>query len=345
MSAGKKNTAILLTPRTMAAIAVIRLQGSGIREFLKYFSRPVLPGRAVHGELRDGDKILDDPVIVAGTNFSFIDINVHGGMWVIDSVLDLARRNGFEFVENSFQPNTFAEADSILQREMLASLPLAKTELGIAALLAQPDAWRKFESSPEGIQKILNDRALWWLLHPPRVAIVGEANVGKSTLANRLFAQERSITADMPGTTRDWVGEIADLHGLAILLVDTPGLRTSEDQIEQAAIAASRVQIQQADLVIHVLDATRAPQVKMSWPDSIVVMNKSDQTPGWKPDQPFLPLSAKTDEGVANLESAIHARFGLPIQIDQPRWWTERQRGILQRVISDPNAISEMLVR
>ena len=56
------------------------------------------------------------------------------------------------------------------------------------------------------------------------VAIVGPPNVGKSTLANRLFGQARSITADQPGTTRDWVGGVADIVGLAVTLVDTPGV-------------------------------------------------------------------------------------------------------------------------
>ena len=136
------------------------------------------------------------------------------------------------------------------------------------------------------IDAILNDRSLHWLLHPPRVAIVGAANVGKSTLANRLFAQERSITADIPGTTRDWVGEMANLDGLAVQLVDTPGIRQTEDAIEREAIQRSEPQIRRADLVILVLDASRplaADQAPLldRFPDSLRVINKVDATPAW----------------------------------------------------------------
>ena len=85
-------------------------------------------------------------------------------------------------------------------------------------LLNQPAAWRK------GIDPaaMLKDMTLWRLLHPPKIAIVGEPNVGESTLANRLFGQQRSITADVPGTTRDWVGEMADIGGLAAMLIEYP---------------------------------------------------------------------------------------------------------------------------
>ena len=109
---------------------------------------------------------------------------------------------------------------------------------------------REQESAAADLPAILADRSLWWLLHPPRVAIVGRPNVGKSTLANQLFARERSITADLPGTTRDWVGELADVNGLAVMLVDTPGLRDAADPIERAAIAGARGQIAAADLVV-----------------------------------------------------------------------------------------------
>ena len=118
---------------------------------------------------------------------------------------------------------------SELEREMLAHLPLARTELGVRVLLAQTGrlgGLRRGAAAGSGRdagRELLADRSLWWLLHPPRVAIVGAANAGKSTLANQLFAQERSITADLPGTTRDWVGEVADIDGLPVMLVDTPG--------------------------------------------------------------------------------------------------------------------------
>jgi hypothetical protein len=209
---------MVLTPKGVGAIAVIRLKGSRVDLFLEeHVSKQVIEGRCVHGEIRDGEMVLDDGVMVRGADF--VDLNVHGGVWVAKSVLDLAQRAGFEVVEDALE---MMDGGTILEQEVMAALPLAGTELAIKVLLAQPEAWKT--STPD-----LADRSLWWLLHPPRVAIVGVANVGKSTLANQLFAQARSITADFPGTTRDWVGEMANLDGLMVMLVDTPGLRETSD--------------------------------------------------------------------------------------------------------------------
>ena len=99
------------------------------------------------------------------------------------------------------------------------------------------------------------------LLNPATVAIVGPPNVGKSTLANALFGQERSIVADIPGTTRDWVGGTADLAGLPVVLVDTPGQRVTSDAIEREAIALSRTPIASADLILMVSDATQPEEI------------------------------------------------------------------------------------
>src|SRR5260370_980944 len=84
----------------------------------------------------------------------------------------------------------------------------------------------------------------WW----ERRAVAGLPNVGKSTVANQLFAEERSITADVAGTTRDWVGEIANIDGLAVVLVDTPGIREASDPIEKVVIERSDTELRGADL-------------------------------------------------------------------------------------------------
>jgi tRNA modification GTPase len=240
-----------------------------------------------------------------------------------------------------------------------AHLPLTRTELAVRVLLDQPAAWAAFvrratpgpgeetqlarrmqkaEAIKSEIVAILADNSLRWLLNPPRVAIVGAPNVGKSTLANRLFARARVITADMPGTTRDWVGETANLDGLAIMLVDTPGIRATDDAIEAEAIARSGEQIQAADLVVVVVDASRPLEgeqaaVLEAWPNALRVVNKSDAPPAWD-----LALAAgvktvgTTGQGVDDLRHAIRSRFGIVAGMDEnwPRWWTERQKAILE---------------
>ena len=278
--------AILLTAPGSAAIAVIRLVGSGVEDFLRqHFSRPVSQGRCVYGNLHDNNKLIDQAIVVL-VGQDIADINIHGGPWVIKSVLDLAAANGFATTSRLDPPLPAAAVDAQdpIETEVLQYLPLARTELAVRILLAQPKAWTKLsEHSP---QKILQDHSLKWLLSLPRVAIIGPPNVGKSTLANQLFGQERSVTADIPGTTRDWVGEIAYINGLAVPLLDTPGRRTSPDPLVQAAFAASVPVAAAADLVVIVLDQSRpipdeARSLLLEFPRALKVANKADLPAAW----------------------------------------------------------------
>ena len=345
---GRENRAILLTLPGPAAIAVIRLIGPGVAPFLReHFSRPTAPGRCTHGNLIDGARVIDAAVGVLSTESGFADVNVHGGAWVVKSTFDLARRCGFDVVEalSGPRPLDAVEGDSEIQREVMAWLPLARTELTVRALLAQPRAWREVESrmsaDPEFARQqshiMLSDRTLEHLLNPQPVAIVGAANVGKSTLANRLFAQERSITGDLPGTTRDWVGEIANIDGLPVMLLDTPGLRPTADLIERVAIEQSAEQIAQAQRIILVLDASRPLEPEQEpllheFAGAIRVINKCDRDLAWQlASEPAIRTIATTGQGVEELRRALFRSFlGVEtVSLDVPRQWTARQRSVL----------------
>jgi small GTP-binding protein len=344
--------AMLLTPPGTAAIAVVRLRGEVVGAFLqKHFSKVAAAGRCVHGTLQGDDRVIDDPVIALSDDGKTADINLHGGDWIVRECLDLAKRFGFEIVENCAE---LLDAENCLEREMLAALPLARTEQTIRALLAQPELWTKFiqetlQNNTPGLEvrveisRMFEDESLWWMLHPPRVAIVGIPNVGKSTLANQLFGQQRSITADLPGTTRDWVGDWANLDGLPIHLLDTPGQRISSDAIEQAAIARSQKEIAQADLVILVLDPTqpKPPQELLlaRHPHSLVVINKSDLA-SWQ-IRDAIQTVANRGAGLDRLQTKIRSHFAHPMN-DSPHFWTSRQKTILQKARLDPIAIAEI---
>jgi tRNA modification GTPase len=350
--------ASLITPPGAAAIAGIRIRGPRVAGFLRdRFSRPVRPLRCVHGELRDeSGAVIDDPVIVLHEGQDAADINLHGGPWVVASALELLRRSGFEVIEAPATgplPLEMVEGQTTFEREVLAHLPLAATEQGVRMLLAQPAAWEAFLASrpdADAINRVLEDRCLDRLLRPPRVAIVGPPNVGKSTLANRLFAQERSITADLPGTTRDWVGETANLGGLPVMLLDTPGIRPTPDPIERAAIERSGGVVGRADLVVVVLDASAAePDAASSLiqrhPDALLVLNKTDRLANTAPvDRRFLPTIATTGQGVDDLRAAIRARLGCAdLAPDRPRWWTRRQRDLLSRAAAGESTALQQL--
>jgi small GTP-binding protein len=358
---GDDKTAMLLTPRAGgqgSAIAVVRIRGSGVPRFLeRFFSKSPAAGRCVHGDLHDGDRQIDDCLVVVGDEGKWADICLHGGAWVIESVLLLAQREGFEVLEAKLPvaAEAFDEAGGEMEREMLTYLPLARNEPAIRMLLDQPNAWRAaLKRGVEGFAStvdaagVLKDRTLWRLLHPGQIAIVGEPNVGKSTLANRLFGQQRSITADAPGTTRDWVGELADVAGMPAVLIDTPGLRQTDDAIERAAISASGEKISQSELVIEVLDASwtsRSPGCTSGASQAgIVVVNKIDLPAGWDfQSLEAIRISAKTGQGIDELCLAIHQRMGIQfLDESRPRWWTERQRAVLTEAIENPAALEKL---
>ena len=321
MASKDENRAVQLTAPGSSALAIVRLIGPRIDDFLtRHFSRPVPIGRVVHGNLTSGNETLDDPVIVR-TSPTSIDISLHGSPYVVEAVLTLARSMDF-LVEDQLSSATFPEVDAVWA-DVLASLPNARTPLAVRALLAQPDAWNRGRPSP-------TDRTLHTLLSLPTVALVGPANLGKSTLANTLFGQQRSIVADLPGTTRDWVGGIADIGGLAVTLIDTPGMRDTTDAVEQAAQAASLGPIAAADLVVVVLDHS-APitaaerELIERHRVGLRVANKSDRAPAWSAsEEDAIETVATHDAGVERLRSAVLRFFGCDnFDTDLPRMWTE----------------------
>ncbi len=333
-----ENRHILLTPPGVGAIAVVRLIGPRVGGFLRrHFSRPVssTPSPPIHGELRDGGEVVDDVVVVAGDGFA--DISAHGGAWVVHCIADLARRFGFE---QSNDPADGGDGDDVIDREIAAALPLARTELAITALLAQRQAWSYL--APEDLPRMLADQSLRNLLYPPQVAIIGVPNVGKSTLANQLFAQERSITADLPGTTRDWVGELANIDGLTVMLVDTPGWRHSDDSLEQEAIRRSRFIVAAADLVLLLMDPTQdwrpQDQLLQEFPGAVVLVNKTDRPAGWvwsDPGREALRISATTGAGIDAVRLSIRRHFHVEAyDCSLPRCWTDRQHCEIRRRVN-----------
>jgi tRNA modification GTPase len=338
-----QNRAMVLTPPGVGAIALMRIVGPGTGRFLaQHFSRAAKEQRCVYGEIRDGEWVIDDGLVVLLDDGKGADVNVHGGTWVVQSVLRLLERDGFAVDRGGELPlcDDAVDAGTMLEREMLTHLPLARTAEALEILLAQPGVWTKFldERPPmAALEKIVADEGLFWMLHPPRVAIVGAANVGKSTLANQLFARERSITADIAGTTRDWVGETANLDGLAVMLLDTPGLRQTHDPIERLAIERSAEQIESAELVVLVLDGSRElskqAELVARFRDDAVVINKTDRALAWVDDfTGGIRTVATRGTGVEELRRAIRRRFGCEqMDASRPRWWTARQREVLRR--------------
>lgn len=150
------------------------------------------------------------------------------------------------------------------------------------------------------------------------VAIVGKPNVGKSTLLNQLLGHERAIVSPVAGTTRDFIEETLIIDGLAFRFIDTAGMRSSDDEIEQIGINRSYEKLREARIVIQLLDPLD-PQIELLsiTPDQslIVVVNKCDLAPTVDPakqsdnfnknNQTQINISAKYGTGISELKSQL----------------------------------------
>jgi len=112
-----------------------------------------------------------------------------------------------------------------------------------------------------------------------RVAIVGLPNAGKSSLLNRLLGMDRAIVSEVPGTTRDTIEESACLRGILFRLTDTAGLRETNDPVEQEGVARSGRAMENADLVLHIFDASATTPPAPLNDREILVANKCDLLP------------------------------------------------------------------
>ncbi|NEW97611.1 tRNA uridine-5-carboxymethylaminomethyl(34) synthesis GTPase MnmE [Rhodopseudomonas sp. BR0G17] len=136
------------------------------------------------------------------------------------------------------------------------------------------------------------------------VAIAGPPNVGKSTLINRLARREVAIVSPHAGTTRDVIEVQLDLDGYPVTVIDTAGLRDSDDPVEQEGVRRARARAASADLVLWLSTATDASDPDVSGPEVWRVRNKIDLTVGEAeagPSQPAFRISAATGEGFSEL--------------------------------------------
>ncbi len=199
------------------------------------------------------------------------------------------------------------------------------------------DLKRLLTESQQTLRKLIDSFALGNVLKKGiPIAIVGEPNVGKSTLLNALLNEEKAIVSDIAGTTRDSIEDEINIEGIRFRFIDTAGIRETTDTIETMGIQRSYAKAEQSRLVLYLLDATqlntdprivhclmRIQILKEKFPDKpvVVILNKLDQITGLEhaeitkrlakksPETIVISLSAKSGTGVEELKEALVASF------------------------------------
>lgn len=291
-----------LTPPGRGGVALVALEGPGAAALLAgALSRP-LPavGGVVVGRLLDHAGAPVDEVLVARGGDEAFEVGCHGGPAVVDAVLDALRARGAG--DGAAPPD-----EDRLAAEARALLPRATTALGakvllsgalgraVRALLARASG----DGDPRpGLERLLATAPLGRaLLAPPRVAVVGPPNAGKSSLVNALVGRERAIVDAAAGTTRDALEVPVDLDGVPALLVDTAGDREAEDPVERAGVARAREVGATAALRLVVVDGLTGVELPAADP-KLVVRTKRDLTGAGD-------LSSTTGEGLDALRAEL----------------------------------------
>lgn len=149
-------------------------------------------------------------------------------------------------------------------------------------------------------------------------AIAGTPNAGKSSLLNRFLETERAIVTDVPGTTRDVIEEWISIQGVPICLVDTAGIRSTDDTVEQIGVRRAKEYMERADIILVVVDQSRPLQEEdrqiletARGRQALIVLNKKDLQPAFETEElqsyglPLLSISASTGAGMGELKDAM----------------------------------------
>ena len=156
-----------------------------------------------------------------------------------------------------------------------------------------------------------------------KTVILGKPNAGKSSLLNLLAGEEKAIVTDIAGTTRDVLEETIVLQGISLRMMDTAGIRATEDVVEKIGVERARAYAKDADLVLYVVDSSipldeNDEEILEILRDkkAIILLNKSDLTPvvtkemlEARTDMPVLAISARQEQGVELLEEQIKSMF------------------------------------
>ena len=319
----------LTTAANSGAIAIVQLRGDAVTDLLRCLTGITHwpTGRVKFANLGGIDE--GCAVCLGGGLEGHAQLMPHGGPRVVKKLIDDLIHRGCQWTHGWPPSQLYPEAGSELEADVLATIATTASPAAIDRLLAQVHLWpRAVEGTFDRKTIQADSNALDRLIDPPTVVVVGAPNVGKSTLTNRLSGRSVSLVADLPGTTRDWVGGLVQMvpgsdcghsvnqAAVAVKWLDTPGLRSTADPIERKAIAVARRVVNEAEVLV----AMRDPQA--DWPKAaelprqpdLWLINKIDEGRsagiGLQPTDP-LAISARTGRGLEQMQQRILQKLGL----------------------------------
>ena len=372
--------AAIATPGSGSGIGVIRISGENAIEVAdKVFQPknrnkrlPEQPTYTIHyGNIVDGDKLLDEVIVLlmrgphSYTAEDTVEIDCHGGTFVMRKILELVIRNGARPAEpGEFTKRAFLNGRiDLSQAEAVMDVIEAKNNYALQSSLGQLKG-SLLEMIREMREKILYEIAyIESALDDPehisldgypvelgekvdnllktavdllkssqngrvlregiRTVIVGKPNAGKSSLMNVLVGSNRAIVTDMAGTTRDILEEQIQLKGLNLNIVDTAGIRKTDDPVEKIGVERAKKAMLDADLILYVVDSSADLDENdeeiisfLQDQNAIILLNKADLPSALTVEKmqerlqkPTVSISAREETGMGELSDLIEHMF------------------------------------
>ena len=372
--------AAIATAMTSSGIGIVRISGKDALTIIDKIYKSKSGKKKIseckshtihYGYIYDGEEVVDEVMILlmkapnTYTREDTIEIDCHGGVYVMKRILETVIKNGARPAEpGEFTKRAFLNGRiDLSQAESVIDVINSKNEFALKSSLSQLkgsilDKIREIRSvvlheiafiesalddpehiSLDGYPQTLNnivdkeikniDNLLKTsdngriLKEGINTVIVGKPNAGKSSLLNVLVGSDRAIVTDIAGTTRDILEEQINLNGVTLNLVDTAGIRDTEDIVEKIGVSKAKEYATLADLIIYVIDSSTKLDESdyeiielLKGKNSIILLNKSDLNVVTEEsevkeliDSKIISISAKRNIGIDELENTIKDMF------------------------------------
>ncbi|MFC1603989.1 GTPase [Planctomycetota bacterium] len=365
--------AAVMTGKGTGAISTIQVFGDSADAVIQKVFKPAgtKPSKFKTGEILLGTIIDDaeviDQVTIGCEGPDTFAINCHGNPLIVEIIMQLLQHHGAKLVtaEQLLTKTLSAqERNNTIAVEAKLAQANARTLQGTKIITNQIDGgltkkvtnWLESIDEisletikAEAIEILQKSQAAKLIIYGCTAVITGPPNSGKSTLLNCLAGRQKAIVTDIKGTTRDWVSANCQIGPLSVKLIDTAGLDEKPQGIQDIEESAQKKTVEileQADIVLLVLDASRSTeefdgQITKRFNDKkvITVLNKTDlptklyisQLPATLSNT--VQLSAKEGIGIENLNEKIIKTVGAAdIKLQEPVCFTIRQKNLLQKL-------------